>query len=81
MREPSRSSLDEVIERYAKDLDLSLIRERLERTHEQRLQDLVELQRAAEELRRAGEEAWRRERERSTHGGGLPGPPRATDPE
>jgi hypothetical protein len=55
-----RSSLDDVIERYKRDLDLTLLRENLARTPTERLLALQELQRFAEELRRAGEEARRR---------------------
>lgn len=49
---------DPVIEAYKKDLDLTLIRENLKRTPEERIRNLMELQRFAEELRRAGREAW-----------------------
>jgi hypothetical protein len=48
---------DPVIEFYKKDLDLTLIRENLRRTPEERVRNLMELQRFAEELRRAGREA------------------------
>jgi hypothetical protein len=48
---------DPVIEVYKRDLDLSLIRENLMRTPTERLERLMELQRFAEELRRAGREA------------------------
>jgi hypothetical protein len=50
---------DPVIEAYKKDLDLSLLRENLKLTPEQRILKLIELQRFAEELRRAGERARR----------------------
>jgi hypothetical protein len=46
---------DPVIEAYKKDIDRTLIRENLKLTHEQRLLKLMELQRFAEELRRAGQ--------------------------
>jgi hypothetical protein len=49
----SRSS-DPVIEAYKKDVDRTLLRERLKLTPEERLRDLMRLQAAAEELRRAG---------------------------
>ena len=49
---------DPVIEAYKKDLDLTLIRENLKRTPEERIRNLMELQRFAEELQRAGREAW-----------------------
>lgn len=48
---------DPVIEAYKRDLDRTLIRENLKRTPTERLQRLMELQRFAEELRRAGREA------------------------
>ncbi len=48
---------DPVIEFYKKDLDMTLIRENLKRTPEERVRKLMELQRFAEELRRAGREA------------------------
>jgi hypothetical protein len=48
---------DPVIEFYKKDIDLTLIRENLKLTPTQRLERLMELQRFAEELRRAGREA------------------------
>lgn len=46
---------DPVIEAYKRDIDKTLIRENLKLTPEQRLLTLMELQRNAEELRRAGE--------------------------
>lgn len=45
---------DPVIEEYKKDIDRTLIRENLRLTVEQRFDKLMELQRFAEELRRAG---------------------------
>jgi hypothetical protein len=45
---------DPVIEAYKAHIDRTLIRERLERTPAQRVEDLVELARFAEELARAG---------------------------
>lgn len=50
-----------VIEFYKKDLDMTLIRENLKRTPEERVRKLMELQRFAEELRRAGREARSRD--------------------
>ena len=44
---------DPVIEAYKKDIDRSLLRENLKRTVEERLRDLVRLQRFADEWRRA----------------------------
>ena len=45
---------DPVIETYKKDIDRTLLRENLKRTVEERLRDLMRLQRFAEEWRRAG---------------------------
>jgi hypothetical protein len=47
---------DPVIEAYKKGIDRSLIRENLNLSVEERLHKLMELQRFAEELRRAGRE-------------------------
>ncbi|MCK6460943.1 MAG: hypothetical protein L6Q95_13755 [Planctomycetes bacterium] len=51
---------DPVIEAYKKDIDRTLLRENLKLTPEQRVLKLMELQRFAEELRRAGKGARRR---------------------
>ena len=51
---------DPVIEAYKKDVDRTLIRENLKRSVQERFESLVELQRFAEELRRAGTAARRR---------------------
>jgi hypothetical protein len=51
---------DPVIEAYKKGIDRTLLRENLKLTPEQRLLKLIELQRFAEELRRAGKEMRRR---------------------
>lgn len=45
---------DPVIEVYKKDVDRTLLRENLKRSVEERFRNLMELQRFAEELRRAG---------------------------
>jgi GxxExxY protein len=45
---------DPVIDAYKPGVDMTLVRENLKLTSEQRLRRLMELQRAAEELRRAG---------------------------
>jgi hypothetical protein len=50
---------DPVIEAYKKDIDVTLIRENLKLTPEERVRRLMELQRFADELRRAGREAWK----------------------
>ncbi len=60
MPDRARSSLDAVIEAYKRDLDLTLLRENLARTPTERLLALQELQRFADELRRAGEKVRRR---------------------
>ena len=48
---------DPVIEAYKKDVDRTLIRENLKLSVEDRFRKLMELQRFAAELRRAGREA------------------------
>jgi hypothetical protein len=48
---------DPVIEAYKKDVDRTLIRKNLRLSHEERVLNLMELQRFAEELRRAGRRA------------------------
>ena len=52
-----RSSIDDIIDAYEKDVDVSLIRERLKRSVEERLEDLMELQCFADELGEAGRRA------------------------
>ena len=59
-RLPPDLSPDPVIEFYKKDVDITLIRENLKLTYTERALKLMELQRMADELRRAGRE----ERER-----------------
>lgn len=49
--------LDRVIEAYKKDIDVTLIRENLRLTVDQRFQQLMRLQEFAEELQRAGRKA------------------------
>lgn len=49
--------VDPVVEALRKNVDKTLIRKNLALTPEQRLRQLMELQRFAEELRRAGREA------------------------
>ncbi len=51
---------DPVIEAYKRGVDRTLLRENLRRTPDERLRELVRLQRFADELRRAGSEASRR---------------------
>ena len=49
---------DPVIEAYKKDVDRTLLRENLKLTVEERLRNLMRLQRFAEEMRRAGRRAF-----------------------
>ncbi len=49
-----RDSIDAILDLYRRDVDRTMIRENLKRTVEERIEQLVELQKAAEELRRAG---------------------------
>ena len=49
--------LDPVIEAYKKGIDVTLIRENLRLTVDQRFQQLMKMQEFAEELRRAGRKA------------------------
>jgi len=51
---------DPVIEAYKRDVDVSLLRRNLRRTPEERILAAMELQKLAEEVRRAGREARRR---------------------
>ena len=54
MRETiTRAESDSVIEAYKRDIDRTLIRENLKRTVEERFEQLMALQRFAEELRNA----------------------------
>jgi hypothetical protein len=53
-QETSKTGPDLVIEAYKKDIDLSLIRENLRLTVDQRFQQLMKLQHFAEELQNAG---------------------------
>jgi len=53
------ADLDPVIEAYKRGIDVTLIRENLRRSVQERLDRLIELQRFAAELRRAGCEARR----------------------
>ena len=49
-----REDADPVIEAYKKDVDRTLLRKALKLTPEERLRELMRLQRLAAELRRAG---------------------------
>ena len=57
--EPPSGSIRHAIEDHMKDIDRTLIRENLRLSVTERFQKLMELQRFAAELRRAGEEAYR----------------------
>ena len=50
---PRRSSIDEIIDLYKKDIDRTLLREQLGKTPDERVRELAALERFAEELRRA----------------------------
>jgi hypothetical protein len=56
-RVEAKNDLDPVIEAYKKDIDVTLIRENLRLTVDQRFQQLMKLQQFAEDLRRAGRKA------------------------
>jgi hypothetical protein len=55
---PARE-IDPVIEAYKRDIDRTLIRENLRRSVQERFEHLIELQRLAVELKRAGAAARR----------------------
>lgn len=59
MKEPIKQAADPdpVVEAYKKDIDVTLIRENLRLTVDQRFQQLMKLQEFAEDLRRAGRKA------------------------
>ena len=52
-RTPARSSIDDIIEVYKKDVDRGLLREALKLTPTQRLERLIELTRFTEQLQQA----------------------------
>jgi len=49
--------IDPVVEAYRRDVDITLLRENLARSVDERFERLMALQRFAEELQRAGREA------------------------
>jgi hypothetical protein len=55
----TRIECDPVIEEYKKGIDRTLLRENLKLSVEQRLRQLMELQKFAEELQRAGRDLRR----------------------
>jgi hypothetical protein len=56
-RERAGPAADPVVAAYRRHLDLTLIRKNLRLTHQERFEQLMELQRLARELERAGREA------------------------
>ena len=58
-----KGMMDEIIELYMRDVDRTLLRENLKLTPTQRIEQLMEMQRFAEELQRAGREARQRPEE------------------
>jgi hypothetical protein len=58
-----RVMTDEIIELYMRDVDRGLLRENLKLTPTQRFEQLMAMQRFAEELQRAGREARKRRKE------------------
>ena len=56
-RDP-RSSIDDVLDVYKRDIDRTLLREALEMTPDQRVRKMVELVRFTENLREAGKKAF-----------------------
>ncbi len=59
MEERSRTAVDPVVDAYKDGIDRTLLRENLKLSVEDRLRQLMELQRFSEELRRAGREVRR----------------------
>ncbi len=57
MTDAERSSIDDIIDVYKRDVDVSLIVRNLERSIDERLEALMQLQAFVEELRRAGRAA------------------------
>lgn len=62
------TDLDPVVGAYKKDIDLTLIRENLRLTVDQRFQQLMKLQQFAEDLRQAGRKARSQESETDESG-------------
>ncbi len=58
MKQAPKADLDPVVEAYKKDVDRTLIRENLKLSVEDRFLKAMALMRFAEEMRRAGREAW-----------------------
>ena len=51
--QPRRSSIDDIIDLYKQDVDRTLLREQLRKTPDERVRELVALERFAEELQRS----------------------------
>ena len=51
--QPPRSSIDDIIDLYKQDVDRTLLREQLRKTPDERVRELVALERFAEELQRS----------------------------
>ncbi len=61
-----RSSIDDIIDLYKKEIDVSLIKENLKLTPDQRLQKLQRMAKFAGEARKAGEAMRQSKRSGST---------------
>ena len=57
MSDSERSSIDDIIDVYKRDVDVSLIVENLRRSIDERLEALMQMQAFVEELRRAKQAA------------------------
>lgn len=66
MTDEAEDTTDPVIEMYKKDVDRTLIRANLRLTVEERILNGMELQRTAEELRRAGKAFRATQREKKS---------------
>lgn len=51
-----KSSIDNIIDLYKKDVDMSLIEENLKLTHQQRLDKLIQVVRFLEEVKKKGQD-------------------------
>ncbi len=55
-----RSSIDDVIDVYRKDVDMTLVREMLKLTPDQRVRKMIDFMRFLEDVREAGKKAFRK---------------------
>ncbi len=62
MRDQDLPAPDPVVEFYKRDVDRTLLRQNLRRSIDERILNLMELQKVAEELRRAGQRSRERRR-------------------